>query len=217
MVWWVYNQALKVPELDEVYVATEDERIKKVCEDLGCRVLMTADTHATGTDRTAEAAGQVRADLYINIQGDEPIIEPETIARAVHPFADNPNLQVSNLMSEIRDPVELHNFTVPKVIANREGRGIFLTRSPAPYPKGRIDHKYYKQVCVYGFRPQALEFFASSPRGMIEEIEDIEILRFIENDIKVQFVEVASRTIAVDTPNDLEKVRAYIDLHNIQP
>jgi 3-deoxy-manno-octulosonate cytidylyltransferase (CMP-KDO synthetase) len=200
-----------------VYVATEDTRIKDECERLGCKVIMTSDTHPTGTDRTAEAASKISADLYINIQGDEPIIEPETISAAIHPFSEDSGLKVSNLMSEIKDPVELHNFTVPKVIANREKRGIFLTRSPAPYPKGRIDYKYYKQVCVYGFKPEALSFFAGAQRGYIEEIEDIEILRFIENGIKVQFVEVASRTIAVDTPNDLEKVRAFIKANNIEP
>jgi 3-deoxy-manno-octulosonate cytidylyltransferase (CMP-KDO synthetase) len=143
----------------------------------------------------------------VNIQGDEPMIEPETIVEAIKPFYDNEKLQVSNLMTVIKDPVDVVNFTVPKVITNKDGIGIYLTRSAAPYPKGSIDYSYYKQVCVYGFTPEALEFYCNSPRGKVESIEDIEILRYIESGYKVQFIEVDSDTVAVDTPNDLEKVR----------
>lgn len=207
MIWWVYQQAMKVNEFEAVYVATEDERIKVACEELGVNVIMTSDEHQTGTDRIGEVARKVKADLYVNIQGDEPMIEPETIREAIKPFYDNNELQVSNLMTIIKDPVDVVNFTVPKVITNKDGIGIYLTRSAAPYPKGSIDYSYYKQVCVYGFTPEALEFYCNSPRGKVESIEDIEILRFIESGYKVQFIEVDSDTVAVDTPNDLEKVR----------
>lgn len=207
MIWWVYQQAIKVKEFEAVYVATEDERIKIACEDLGVNVIMTSDEHKTGTDRIGEVARKINADLYVNIQGDEPMIEPETIIEAIKPFYENKELQVSNLMTVIKDPVDVVNFTVPKVITNKDGIGIYLTRSAAPYPKGSIDYSYYKQVCVYGFTPEALEFYCNSPRGKVESIEDIEILRFIESGYKVQFIEVDSDTVAVDTPNDLEKVR----------
>jgi 3-deoxy-manno-octulosonate cytidylyltransferase (CMP-KDO synthetase) len=207
MIWWVYQQAIKVKEFEAVYVATEDERIKNVCEELGVNVIMTSDEHKTGTDRIGEVARNISADLYVNIQGDEPMIEPKTIIEAIKPFYENKELQVSNLMTVIKDPVDVVNFTVPKVITNKDGIGIYLTRSAAPYPKGSIDYSYYKQVCVYGFTPEALEFYCNSPRGKVESIEDIEILRFIESGYKVQFIEVDSDTVAVDTPNDLEKVR----------
>ncbi|WP_028828645.1 3-deoxy-manno-octulosonate cytidylyltransferase [Proteocatella sphenisci] len=207
MIWWVYQQAIKVKEFEAVYVATEDERIKIACEELGVNVIMTSDEHKTGTDRIGEVARKIEADLYVNIQGDEPMIEPETIIEAIKPFYGNKELQVSNLMTIIKDPVDVVNFTVPKVITNKDGIGIYLTRSAAPYPKGSIDYSYYKQVCVYGFKPEALEFYCNSPRGKVESIEDIEILRFIESGYKVQFIEVDSDTVAVDTPNDLEKVR----------
>ena len=206
MIWWVYQQAKKVKEFTGVYVATESEKIKAVCSDLGINVVMTADTHPTGTDRIGEVARKISADLYVNIQGDEPMIEPETIRKAILPFFDNPELQVSNLMTVIKDPVDVVNFTIPKVITNKNGIGVFLSRSPTPYPKGNIDYNYYKQVCVYGFKPDALQFYCNSERGKIEQIEDIEILRFIESGWKVQYIEVASETVAVDTPNDLAKV-----------
>lgn len=214
MIWWVYQQCVKVKELSEVYVATDDERIYNVCIDNNMKVIMTSSRHKTGTDRVGEVASKVTADLYVNIQGDEPMLEPQTIREAILPFYDNPDLQVSNLMTEIKDPVDVINFTVPKVITNKQNIGIYLTRSTAPYPKGKLDYKYYKQVCVYGFTPAALQFYCEYGekygKAKIEAIEDIEILRFIENGYKVQYVEVDSNTVAVDTMNDLMKVRELI-------
>ena len=117
-------------------------------------------------------------------------------------------------MTKIKDPVDAVNFTVPKVITNKDGIGIYLTRATAPYPKGNIDYSYYKQVCVYGFKPDALQFYCDYGmkygKAKVEAVEDIEILRFIENGYKVQYIEVNSETVAVDTPNDLEKVRAIV-------
>lgn len=210
MIWWVYHRCMQVPELKAVYVATDDSRIEEACRRLNMNVIMTASTHKTGTDRVGEVARKIPADLYLNIQGDEPLLEPKTISQAIAPFFMQPDLQVSNLMTAIKDPVDVVNFTIPKVIVNRENIGVYLTRSTAPYPKGSLDYKYYKQVCVYGFKPEALEFYCTSPRGRVESIEDIEILRFIENGYRVQFVEVESSTVAVDTQNDLDKVRALI-------
>ncbi len=214
MIWWVYRQCKKVEDFDEVYVATDDDRIFSACKELGVEVIMTSDMHRTGTDRIGEVARKVPADLIVNIQGDEPLLEPSTIKAAILPFYENPDLQISNLMTKITDPVDAVNFTVPKVITNREGVGVYLTRATAPYPKGSINYSYYKQVCVYGFKPEALQFYCDYGfkygKAKIEEVEDIEILRFIENGYKVQYIEVDSETVAVDTPNDLEKVRAIV-------
>ena len=117
-------------------------------------------------------------------------------------------------MTKIKDPVDAVNFTVPKVITNKDGIGIYLTRATAPCPKGSINYDYYKQVCVYGFKPEALQFYCEYGqkygKAKIEAVEDIEILRFIENGYKVQYIEVDSETVAVDTPNDLEKVREIV-------
>lgn len=214
MIWWVYQQCKKVEEIDEVYVATDSSEIEKACIDLGLPVVMTSQKHPTGTDRVGEVAEKIPADLIVNIQGDEPLLEPDTIRAAILPFTRDPNLQISNLMTKITDPVEVVNCTVPKVITNEQGYGIFLTRSPVPYPKGSLVFSYYKQVCVYGFRPAALKFFCEYGKKLgkakVEAIEDIEILRFIENGYRVQYVEVDSQTVAVDTEKDLEKVRAIV-------
>jgi len=218
MIWWVYQQCLKVDELSEVYVATDDARIKNACEENDIRVIMTSREHKTGTDRIGEVAQKLQADLYLNIQGDEPLLEPDTIRAAITPFYHNKELLVSNLMTKISNPVDVVNSTIPKVITNEDGIGIYLTRATAPYPKGNIDYSYYKQVCVYGFKPEALAFFYTfgmeKGKGKVEDIEDIEILRFIENGYKVQFVEVNSETVAVDTLKDLQKVREIV-MHRI--
>ena len=215
MIWWVYQQCLQVKDFhDEVYVATDDKRIYQVCQSFGMKVFMTSEEHVTGTDRVGEVAGRIPADLILNIQGDEPLLEPEVIRAAIEPFYHNPKLQITNLMKKITNPLDLINATVPKVITNKDGIGIYLTRAAAPYPKGMLDFDYYKQVCVYGFRPEALQFYCEygkqNGKGRIEAMEDIEILRFIENGYQVQFVEVDSKTIAVDTVKDLEKVRKKV-------
>lgn len=214
MIWWVYQQCLKVEDFDAVYVATDDEKIFNTCTELGVQVVMTSDTHRTGTDRIGEVARKIPADLIVNIQGDEPLLEPATIRAAIAPFYTNPDLQISNLMTKITDPIDVVNCTVPKVITNKDGIGIYLTRAAAPYPKGSLNYAYYKQVCVYGFKPEALQFYCdygmTYGKAKVEAVEDIEILRFIENGYQVQYIEVDSETVAVDTPNDLEKVRAIV-------
>ena len=211
LIWWVYQNVMKVKEFTEVLVATDDDRIHNACEDCGLSVIMTSDQHATGTDRVAEVASQIKADLYINVQGDEPLLQPDTIKEAILPFlTEDSGIQVTNLMTEIKRSEDIINSTVPKVAASDDGNAIFLSRSPIPYPKANTTIKYMKQVCVYGFTPVALQMFASTKRGNLERAEDIELLRFIENGYKIQMIEVEQDTVAVDTPSDLEIVREII-------
>ncbi len=210
MIWWVYNQASQVEEIDSVYVATDDQKIYDECQKYGMNVCMTDEKNLTGTDRVAEVADKIKADIYLNIQGDEPLIEPETIRKAILPIIDDSNIQVVNLMTEIKNPVDLVNTTVPKVITNEDGYAIFLTRSAAPFPKGSVEYKFYKQVCVYAYTYDELKFFREygikKGKAKVESIEDIEILRFIENGHPVKYIEVQSETVAVDTPKDLQRV-----------
>jgi 3-deoxy-manno-octulosonate cytidylyltransferase (CMP-KDO synthetase) len=210
MVWWVYSQAVKVNEFDEVYVATDDKRIENKCIELDINVIFTSEDHPTGTDRVGEVARKIDADLYVNIQGDEPLILPETIEKAIEPFNSNKNISVTNLMTKIRKHEELLDITVPKVVVNANNEAIFLSRLPIPYPKGKFDVTFYKQVCVYGFTPESLEFYYNSERGAIEQIEDIELLRFIEGGLKVKILEVDQDTIGVDNEKDLSVVRKII-------
>ena len=212
MVARVYDQAILVDAFAQVLVATDDTRIESACKELGIPTLLTRADHNTGTDRLAEVAQRVPADLYVNIQGDEPMLEPSTIIAAIEPFlgAEVPEFDVTNLMTPIRRMSDLMDSTVPKVVVNDQGDAIYLSRLPIPYPKDDHDITYYKQVCVYGFRPHALAHFAELPQGPSERAEGIELLRFIEHGIKVRMILVEQDTVAVDTPSDLEMVRKLL-------
>lgn len=203
MIYWVYQQVIKVQELDEVFVATDDERIKEVCDKYEMKVIMTSDKHQTGTDRLGEVAKKIEADFYINIQGDEPLIEPETIRKILLYKMENPEVKVINSITPICDEREVLSNTCVKVVTNAKDDGIYLSRSPIPYPKKNQNIVYYKHLGLYGLSREALLYFANTERAKIEQIEDIEMLRFIENGINIKFVTVDSATIAVDRPEDV--------------
>lgn len=210
LVWWVYRQAIKVFDFQNVYIATDDLRIKLVCEKLNMPVIMTLEKHPTGTDRVGEVAGKIKADLYVNIQGDEPLLSPGMIKSAITPFFTSSNVAATNLMTKVKRMSDLASATVPKVVCNAAGEAIFLSRLAVPYPKNPGFVSYYKQVCVYGFKRKTLLDFCKYPRGVVESAEDIELLRLIENGIKIRMVEVKGDTVAVDTPSDLKLVRQIL-------
>jgi len=206
MILHVYENAMKVSHFNKVLIATDDERIASECTRHGMSFVMTSDEHKTGTDRVAEVAEKYAADFYVNIQGDEPLVSPDTIERAIQPAISNADFDAINLMTEIRDISDLVNSTIPKVVVNIRNEAIFFSRSPIPYPKNERP-KYYKQVCVYVFKRDALRRFVSLARGPIEQAEDIEMLRFIEDRMTVKMVEVQEDSVAVDTAADLEVVK----------
>ena len=206
MIYWVYRQAVKVKEFDDVIVATDDERIADVCRQYEMNVLMTSKEHPTGTDRLGEVAKLIEADFYVNIQGDEPLIEPETIKKVVDYKMERPETEVINTITPIREEFEITSNTCVKVVTNSEDDGIYLSRSPIPYPKKGQEITYYKHLGLYGLSRKALLFYASEKRTKLEQIEDIEMLRFVENHINIKFVTVDSATIAVDRAEDIARV-----------
>ncbi len=205
MIWWTYQQAKKTIGLDEVYVATDSEIIEKVCKEHDVNVIMTSDQNKTPTDRIYEVSTKFDADFYISINGDEPLIDPKTI-ESVIPNEKKQNEYVANIITTIKDPVEVIDFTNLKVVTNDIGRGIYISRSPIPYPKGSMYCEYKKHVGVYAFNKKALEFYHNTKRGTLETIEDIDLLRFIENQIDIDFIDVDCKTLSVDTPKDLKRV-----------
>ena len=210
MVWWVYQQVKKVKQFDEVIVATDDDRIVDICKKYNIEVMMTSDEHKTPTDRIHEVSTKIDADYYISINGDEPLIDPKTI-KAVIPKKVVNELYVANIITTIKDPVEVIDFTNLKVVVNDKGEGIYISRSPVPYPKGSMDCLYKKHVGVYAFNKKALDFYVETKRGTIEKIEDIDLLRYIENHQNINFIDVDCHTLSVDTPKDLDRI---IDIIN---
>lgn len=210
MIWWVYSQAKKVTELNDIYVATDDERIEKVCRELSMKVIMTSQENNTPNDRIYEVSQKIDADLYLAILGDEPLIEPEAIASIIPTNIDKDKVYVANLMTEIKDPIEVIDTTNLKIVTNKEGKGLYISRSPIPYPKGSLDFKYKKFVGVSLFTKSALDLYNILPRGILEKAEDNDFLRFIENGIDVWFIDVITKSLSVDTKKDLEKVKEII-------
>jgi 3-deoxy-manno-octulosonate cytidylyltransferase (CMP-KDO synthetase) len=210
MIWWVFQQANKVKELAEVYVATDDKRIEDICNNYNIPVIMTSQSCKNGTERVAEVALKLPADIYINIQGDEPILEPSVIQTAVNIMLDDNSVKCATLKMKLEHPVDVVNGTITKVVNDRNGNIMFLSRSPIPYPKASVDYNYYKHIGLYAYRFDILKAYNEMPIGELEKAEDIEILRLLENGIKIQVREVVSNSIAVDTEKDLERVCEYI-------
>ena len=205
MVWWVYNQALKVKRFDAVYVATDDERIESVCKELDINVVMTSDKHTSGTDRTAEVAEKVEGDLFVIVMGDEPLISPDNI-QAIIDEMSNGGYDAGMLCTKFKTGVDLVNTTTLKLALNDKNELIFISRLPVPYPKSVLGYDHYKNVGVWAFTRETLEFFKNTPRGRLEKIEDTEMLRMLENHKLVKAVEVETESMSVDTPKDLERI-----------
>lgn len=213
MIWWVYQQCIKVKCLDKVVVATDDERIFRTCRDYLIDVIMTSSDNRTGTDRVAEVARNLDADFYVNIQGDEPLIEPEIIDKVVSFKMEHENLDVINTMTILSDSEDAHSNSIVKVVHSDDNL-IYLSRSAVPYPKSGEKIRYMRHLGLYGLTKGALDFFSKSERSPIEKIEDIEMLRFIENGYRIKVVQVESKSIGVDRPEDIEKVEMEIKSRN---
>lgn len=205
MLWWVYQQAIKVTGLDDVYVATDDDRIGTLCEQFEMKYVMTGE-HSTHIARVHELSTKVDADYYVNINGDEPLIEPETIS-AIIPSEVSDEPKVFGLMKILKDPVELIDPSNIKVAANKDGVALYISRAPIPYPYKTILFEYKKAIGVECWNKAALELFVNSEPGVMETIEDLVALRFFENGCPMHYTLVESNSLSVDTAKDLEKVR----------
>lgn len=206
MIHHVYERCAEAVGISNVIIATDDERIRSVSESFGAKTIMTSVECQTGTDRLAEANRSLKFDFVVNVQGDEPLIKPGDI-RAVYDRMRNGCEDVVNCYCEVTH-YEKASPSVPKVVINRNGDLLYMSRASIPSDKYGESHCRFKQVCIYGFTAQHLEFFADTSRGPLESVEDIEILRFIESGIGVKMVAVDSGTVAVDTLEDLEVVRS---------
>lgn len=207
MVWHVYQCAIKAELLDEVYVATDDKRIKEVCNQMGLNVLLTKVSHPTGTDRVSECATMIDADYYVNIQGDEPMIDPRAINDVVQALLSehDKNVMATNAFSLIQDINDINDKGVVKVVMSSSNLALAYSRLPIPYPlKG--SSCYYKQLGLYAFKKQGLEVFSRSDISPLESSEGVEMFRLLENDYGVRMIETQDDSVSVDTKEDLFKV-----------
>ncbi|MEH7495488.1 3-deoxy-manno-octulosonate cytidylyltransferase [Neobacillus niacini] len=210
MVVRTYQQCIKACAAEKVYVATDDERIRKVCEINNIQVIMTSSDCLTGTDRIAECAKYIDAEVFINVQGDEPLFNPKDLELLISYAEKYPN-EVLNGYCEICDENLFRSGSIPKVVFRPDGRLLFMSRAPIPTNKEQGFVKAWRQVCAYAFPKAALkDFSAISEKTRLENIEDIEILRFLERGWDVRMLELSCDSIAVDTPNDIQRVEKAI-------
>ena len=210
----VYEQCLKVKNVDGVYIATDSIEIKEVCETFTNNVIITKSTHKSGTDRIGEAVSAIDCDIVINVQGDEPFIEPSLIEALVNSFS-NSEISMSSAMSKINNVKDLQNTNVVKVVTDLHNNALFFSRSLIPFPRDvkeistanevLEESQFFRHIGIYGYRKDFLLHFVNLEQSYLEKVEKLEQLRALENGFKIKMIEANSSLIGIDTQEDYEE------------
>ena len=210
----VYEQCLKVSNIDAVYIATDSLEIKDICDTFTSNVMLTKSTHQSGTDRIGEAVAFIDCDIVINVQGDEPFIEPTLIEELVNSF-ENSEISMASAMSRINDVKDLQNSNVVKVTVDDQKNALYFSRSLIPFPRdfkelitsGKVleKHVFYRHIGIYGYRKDFLVSYVNMKQSYLEKVEKLEQLRALENGFKIKMIEAKSSLIGIDTQQDYEE------------
>lgn len=211
MIYWVYQQAMKVKEFDEVYVATDDERIRAACDQYDMNVIMTSDQHNTGSDRVAEVAEKTDGDLYVNVQGDEPVINPEMIREVISIFFEDESVYFGSLKKEITDPDEIRATSTVKVVTDDRGDAMYFSRSviPSNIKDGKMA-RVFRHVGIYAYKRDFLLKFAAMEQTELELGEGIEPLRAMQRGYQMRLKETSYSSIGVDLPEHVALVEKIL-------
>jgi 3-deoxy-manno-octulosonate cytidylyltransferase (CMP-KDO synthetase) len=209
MIVRVYEAARRAPDLDDLLVATDSDEVVAACATFGVPAIMTSAAHPSGTDRVWEVAQTRDADVYVNIQGDEPLLTPEHIRLLVAPFRERPDTAVTTLKIRLL-PEEVSSPNVNKVVCGVDGRALYFSKYPIPYDRDGIGVVRYKHPGFYAYRKAALDAFHRLPPSPLELTEKLEQLRFLEHGVDIIVVETHTPTIGVDTEADLQAVEALL-------
>jgi 3-deoxy-manno-octulosonate cytidylyltransferase (CMP-KDO synthetase) len=219
MIQRVYERTALAACVQRVIVATDDERIARAVRDFGGEVCLTRPDHATGTDRLAEVAQGLDCPIVINVQGDEPLIDPRMIDAAVTPMLEDPTIAMATLKAPLETWAEFEDVNVVKVVTDREGFALYFSRAPIPWPRDRqhlaagvtpSDLGMFRHVGLYVYRRDFLLSFAKLPATVLEQLEQLEQLRALEYGHRIRVVPTGLRSLGVDTAADLERVRALL-------
>lgn len=215
MIVRTYNQCAKVCDNDLIWVATDDERIKRTCEKNDIQVLMTSKDCLTGTDRLAECSELLDFDIYINVQGDEPVFNPDDLMKIIESSQIFPDF-ILNGFCKINSQEDYESLSTPKVVMREDNRLLYMTRAKVPSSKEGKFNFGWRQVCIYSFPKKALLKFAKhSQKTVLEKQEDIEILRFLEIGEEIKMIEMSSDSVPVDHPEDILRVEVAIKDRNL--
>jgi 3-deoxy-manno-octulosonate cytidylyltransferase (CMP-KDO synthetase) len=215
MVEHVHRRVSACEGLAEVVVATDDDRILECVEGFGGKAVMTRGSHASGTDRIAEAADILKigdSDIVVNVQGDQPLVPPEALAGMIRPLADDESLPMTTLMIRILDPLEISNPNHVKVVTDTRGLALYFSRHPIPFHRDREagSRAHFKHLGLYAYRGAFLRTFTGLPQGPLEKAEKLEQLRALEHGYRIRVVETTHDSPEVDTPEDINAVEAII-------
>ncbi|HXH83126.1 MAG TPA: 3-deoxy-manno-octulosonate cytidylyltransferase [Candidatus Tectomicrobia bacterium] len=209
MIAWVYERTRRAPWLTDALVATDSDEVMAACRRLGIPAVLTSAEHRSGTDRVWEVAQGRDADVYVNVQGDEPLITVGHIERLVSPFLDTPETQVTTLRIRAT-PAEVPNPNAVKVVCAADDRALYFSRFPVPYDRDGAGVTVYKHIGLYAYRRTALDRFHALPPGPLERAENLEQLRFLEHGVPIVVRETAEPTVGVDTEEDLRAAEARL-------
>jgi 3-deoxy-manno-octulosonate cytidylyltransferase (CMP-KDO synthetase) len=220
MLQHVYERASQTRYLTSTLIATDDASVYAAARNFGARVVMTRPDHLSGTDRVAEAASAENAEIIVNIQGDEPLIDPSAIDAAILPLVHEPDVMMSTLKKRIENPREVTDPNVVKVVTGAAGDAIYFSRCPIPYMRrdagATSSAMYFKHIGLYVYRREFLLRYSSLPVGPLEQAERLEQLRAIENGFRIRVVETEYESIGVDTPEDLERVSRLVEASSFE-
>ncbi|RLE11480.1 3-deoxy-manno-octulosonate cytidylyltransferase [Candidatus Aerophobetes bacterium] len=211
MIQYVYENAAKSSILDELIVATDNIRIKEAVEKFGGKAMLTSPSHPTGTDRVAEVAKNFDPQVVVNIQGDEPFINPGMINEVVEPLLEDKEIPMGTLMHEITEKEDFNNPNVVKVVTDKLGFALYFSRSLIPYPRKTEKHRVFEHIGIYSFQKEFLLKFTRLEPTPLEQTESLEQLRVLESGYRIKVVLTRYKYVAlsVDTPEDLERARIF--------
>ncbi len=210
MIIRTYNQCKKAVPETKIIVATDNKKIKKICNNFKIKSIITSTKCLTGTDRLAEVAKKIKKKFYINVQGDEPICNPLDIKKIIEHAKRSPN-QIINGYTRIKNKEMFNSPNIPKVVFDKNENLLYMSRAPIPSNKKKAFIKAWRQVCIYSFPYKCLKDFSSvKKKSLLESIEDLELNRFIEMGYKVKMLKMSDKSLAVDTATDLRKVRKIL-------
>ena len=207
MIWWVYQRVLNAKRLDEVYVATDDERIAEVCKVYDIPVVMTANTHRTAAHRLQEVSETIHADFYVQLNGDEPLINTDAIDAVVPEDVPQDIAFGTNIITEMSEPSQVMDPSNIKMVFDENMNALYMSRTPIPFPFKAIDFKYYKHVGIIGYNKKMLDLYRDTKPGRFELIEGIDTLRFLDYGKQLKLTLVPNcHSLSVDTEQDLQMV-----------
>ncbi len=214
MIQRVYERAKLAQRVDRVVVATDDERIVKAVEGFGGEARMTRTDHRTGTERVAEVAAHEEGEVFLNVQGDEPLLDPMALDTAVASLLEEPVASIGTVATPIKTPADIMDPNVVKTVLDFDGTALYFSRAPIPWVRdtaSKIQVRHLKHLGLYVFQRDALLEYPTLPQGELERIEQLEQLRWLENGWKMRVAEVEHDAVSVDVPEDVARVEKLID------